>query len=71
MGRDPRELFEGLGPETAPIAAASLGQVYKLRLASSGEEVAVKVQRPDMLTFVLRDLYIMRKLAQVNVYGFF
>ena len=64
LGQDPQILFQGLTPQTAPIAAASLGQVYKLKLKSTGEEVAVKVQRPDMLTFVLKDLYIMRKLAQ-------
>lgn len=29
-----------------PIAAASLGQVYKGTLRSTGEAVAVKVQRP-------------------------
>ena len=64
LKEDPQTLFEGFNAQTAPIAAASLGQVYKLRLKSSGEEVAVKVQRPDMLTFILKDLYIMRKLAQ-------
>ena len=29
-----------------PIAAASIGQVYKATLRSTGEEVALKVQRP-------------------------
>ena len=32
-----------------PVAAASLGQVYKGRLKGTGEEVAVKVQRPAVL----------------------
>ena len=27
-----KKLFEELGPETQPIAAASLGQVYRLKL---------------------------------------
>ncbi|KAE9603681.1 putative cadmium-transporting ATPase [Lupinus albus] len=39
------EVFSDISP--APIAAASLGQVYKAHLLS-GELVAVKVQRPGM-----------------------
>jgi predicted unusual protein kinase regulating ubiquinone biosynthesis (AarF/ABC1/UbiB family) len=42
-----------------PIAAASLGQVYKARL-HSGEEVAVKVQRPNLLPAITLDLFLMR-----------
>eukprot|EP00879_Flechtneria_rotunda_P021763 GHRR01022949.1.p1 GENE.GHRR01022949.1~~GHRR01022949.1.p1 ORF type:complete len:275 (+),score=94.65 GHRR01022949.1:232-1056(+) len=40
------EIYADLTPE--PIAAASLGQVYKGRM-KTGEEVAVKVQRPGVL----------------------
>ena len=43
-GQPVASLFQDLGPDTLPIAAASLGQVYKLRLASTGEHVAVKVR---------------------------
>jgi hypothetical protein len=46
-----------------PIAAASLGQVYKGRLRSTGEQVAVKVQRPGVLETVTVDLYIIRQLG--------
>ena len=55
-----QELYAELTPE--PIAAASLGQVYKGRL-KTGEEVAVKVQRPDVLETVTVDLYIIRYLG--------
>jgi predicted unusual protein kinase regulating ubiquinone biosynthesis (AarF/ABC1/UbiB family) len=54
------ELFREISPR--PIAAASLGQVYKAKLYS-GETVAVKVQRPNLLPAITRDLYLMRWTA--------
>ncbi len=45
-----------------PIAAASLGQVYKGKLWS-GETVAIKVQRPGLANNIALDLYIMRSLC--------
>ncbi|WP_310422083.1 AarF/ABC1/UbiB kinase family protein [Chamaesiphon sp. VAR_48_metabat_135_sub] len=51
------ELYKEISPR--PVAAASLGQVYKARLYS-GEEVAVKVQRPNLLPVITRDLYLLR-----------
>ncbi|WIA14252.1 hypothetical protein OEZ85_002788 [Tetradesmus obliquus] len=54
------EIYADLTPE--PIAAASLGQVYRGRL-KTGEEVAVKVQRPGVLETVTVDLYIIRKIG--------
>jgi len=45
-----------------PVAAASLGQVYKGKL-KSGETVAIKVQRPDLRERISLDLYILRSLA--------
>ena len=61
-------MFKNLNNDTQPIAAASLGQVYRLQLADPAEKgqwVAVKVQRPDMKRFILRDLFIMRMMATV------
>ncbi|GAA6616769.1 AarF/ABC1/UbiB kinase family protein [Scytonema sp. NUACC26] len=60
LGLPPEEIYPVLSSE--PIAAASLGQVYKGRL-HTGEEVAVKVQRPDLRESITIDLYILRKLA--------
>ena len=42
--------------EEEPIAAASIGQVYRARLADDGREVAVKVQYPGVATAVRVDL---------------
>ena len=46
-----------------PIAAASIGQVYRGTLRATGEEVAVKVQRPQVLSEVALDLFMVRALA--------
>eukprot|EP01039_Chlorochromonas_danica_P002685 gene2685-2934_t len=48
-----------------PVAAASLAQVYKAKLVSNGEWVAVKVQRPGVLEVVSKDLYVLRRAAEV------
>ncbi|MEM8603555.1 MAG: AarF/ABC1/UbiB kinase family protein [Cyanobacteria bacterium P01_H01_bin.121] len=45
-----------------PVAAASLGQVYKARLYN-GDQVAVKVQRPNLLPTLTLDLYLIRWAA--------
>ena len=39
-----------------PVAAASIAQVHKARLAASGEEVAVKVLRPGVERAFNRDV---------------
>ena len=60
LGAPVEQLFEDF-PER-PIAAASLGQVYKARLHGQ-TFVAVKVQRPN-LTFILRrDMVLIRSLG--------
>ncbi|EGB09768.1 hypothetical protein AURANDRAFT_24586, partial [Aureococcus anophagefferens] len=48
-----------------PVAAASLAQVYKATLAEDGSDVAVKVQRPKILEQVSKDLYVLRRAAEV------
>merc|ERR1711938_52855 len=58
---DVSQVFSKITPE--PVAAASLGQVYKATLRSTGDEVAVKVQRPFVLETVSLDLYLARQLG--------
>ncbi|XP_075082493.1 putative aarF domain-containing protein kinase At1g71810, chloroplastic isoform X3 [Nicotiana tabacum] len=54
-------VFSEISPE--PVAAASLGQVYQARLRSSGQIVAVKVQRPGVQSSISLDILILRYLA--------
>lgn len=61
LGRPPSEIFSKMTAE--PVAAASLGQVYKATLAETGEEVAVKVQRPFVLETVSLDLHLVRNIG--------
>ena len=60
--------FESI--ETQPLAAASLGQVYRARLrppvgrSGPGEPVVIKVQRPQIEFFVRTDLAALRTVAR-------
>lgn len=60
LGAPPASLYAELTDN--PIAAASLGQVYRGRL-KTGEEVAVKVQRPGLAESITLDIFILRGLA--------
>jgi len=55
------ELFAEFGRD--PLAAASLSQVYRARMRS-GEQVAVKVQRPGIENVIEADLRLMRSIAE-------
>jgi predicted unusual protein kinase regulating ubiquinone biosynthesis (AarF/ABC1/UbiB family) len=49
-----------------PIAAASLGQVYKATLRNANNTVvAIKVQRPDIMEQIALDMYLLRESAPV------
>jgi predicted unusual protein kinase regulating ubiquinone biosynthesis (AarF/ABC1/UbiB family) len=60
LGAPPQEIYAELSER--PLAAASLGQVYKGKLRT-GETVAVKVQRPDLRERVTLDTYLLRSIA--------
>ncbi len=57
-GKKLEEMFDDFN-ET-PMASASIGQVHKAKL-KTGEEVVVKVQRPDVKDTIERDLAIIRE----------
>ena len=63
LGRPLGAVFSEISEQ--PVAAASLAQVYKAKLVDSGEWVAVKVQRPAILELVSKDLYVLRRAAEV------
>ncbi|KAG2633443.1 hypothetical protein PVAP13_2NG268000 [Panicum virgatum] len=60
LGSRISDLFVDISPE--PIAAASLGQVYKAHLRS-GELVAVKVQRPGMAPLLTLDALLFHMIG--------
>jgi len=62
FGAPASEIFSELS--ATPVAAASLGQVYRGRLASTGEEVAVKVQRPQIGEAIASDMVLLRRFIK-------
>ncbi|KAJ1032716.1 hypothetical protein NDA16_000738 [Ustilago loliicola] len=71
LGADPKEIFAEFNE--VPVAAASVAQVHKARLkpapgspeGSLGEEVAVKVQRPNIRKYAKWDLWSFRILLRL------
>ncbi|MCW8922980.1 MAG: ubiquinone biosynthesis regulatory protein kinase UbiB [Gammaproteobacteria bacterium] len=61
FGRSTEDLFEVF--EEAPLASASVAQVHGARL-KSGEEVVVKVLRPDILPVISRDISLLYIIAE-------
>ncbi|KAJ6743777.1 CHAPERONE-ACTIVITY OF BC1 COMPLEX CABC1 -RELATED [Salix viminalis] len=61
LGQPLEDVFSNISPQT--IAAASLGQVYRATLRATGEDVAIKVQRPQIEPIIFRDLFLFRTLA--------
>jgi predicted unusual protein kinase regulating ubiquinone biosynthesis (AarF/ABC1/UbiB family) len=62
LGKTLTECYAEIDSE--PIASASLGQVYRARLFT-GEEVAVKVQRPDLERIISFDVAILYRLIKL------
>ena len=64
LGAPPEELYASFNPN--PMAAASLAQVHRAVL-HSGQEVVVKVQRPNITDQVKADLGIMENAVKVYI----
>ena len=64
---DPNVIFKEF--DKKPIASASIAQVHKARL-HSGEEVAVKIQKPYIQAQVPWDLFCYRILLHIVQYAF-
>ncbi len=62
LGGDPDTVFASF--DKTPIASASIGQVHRARL-HSGEDVAVKVQYPDIDDIVRGDLRTLRRIFRI------
>ena len=60
LGSHPTKLFDDF--PNKPIASASLGQVYKVKIGSN--YLAVKVQRPNLEFIIRRDIVILKILAK-------
>ncbi len=60
LGQDLNALFEHF--DSSPLAAASIAQVHRATL-KSGEEVVIKVQRPELDRIVGADLPILKGFA--------
>ncbi|QZN96738.1 ubiquinone biosynthesis regulatory protein kinase UbiB [Symbiopectobacterium purcellii] len=49
--------------EIVPLASASIAQVHTARLKANGQEVVIKVIRPDILPVIKADMRLMNRLA--------
>ena len=61
LGAYPEQLFASFNPQA--IAAASIGQVHRARL-KSGEEVAIKIQYPNVRNTIQSDLKLAKSLLK-------
>ena len=63
FGRNVKDVFEEFASE--PLASASIAQAHLAR-TKTGQEVIVKVQRPQIRQMILQDLAIMEHLARLS-----
>lgn len=67
LGQEPQELFAHFSEK--PLAAASIGQAHRARLAN-GTEVVVKVQHLDIESIAEVDLHIIERIQSIVSWWF-
>ena len=60
LGQSTKEIFASF--DTKPMASASIAQVHPAKL-KTGEDVIVKVVRPDIKSKIIQDLSLMKNIA--------
>lgn len=69
LGKPIDEIYSYI--DETPIGSASIGQVYKAKLKGTGEEVALKVQKPNSKEIIESDIKIMKFLvSNIDKYVF-
>lgn len=61
LGKPLEEIYSDFN-ET-PLGSASIGQVYKATLKETGQQVAVKIQKPNIYNIIVADVKILNDLA--------
>ncbi|XZG71283.1 ABC1 kinase family protein [Chitinibacteraceae bacterium HSL-7] len=67
LGRPALEMFASIEPK--PVGSASIAQVHRARL-KSGEDVVLKLRRPDIIAKIEADLRILHHLAGLAEFEF-
>lgn len=62
LGAPPEQVFPHL--DTTPLAAASIAQVHRARLAD-GSPVVIKIRRPGIRPIIEADLRLLNRLAEI------
>ena len=60
LGKNINDIFESF--DSSPMASASIAQVHPAKL-KTGEDVIVKVVRPDIRSKIIQDISLMKKIA--------
>tara|TARA_B100001094_G_C18187540_1_gene804842 strand:- start:908 stop:2560 length:1653 start_codon:yes stop_codon:yes gene_type:complete len=63
LGQPLTDLFTDFDPE--PMASASIAQVHSARLKASGDQVVLKVRRPNLEEVIEADLNMMMQCARI------
>ena len=61
LGKPLEEIYSEF--DENPLGSASIGQVYKATLKEKGQEVAVKIQKPNIYNIIVADVKILNDLA--------